>query len=144
MKATRVVVAALALALAWLAPAAFPDDAQAATCFTTTLGGTYVYSLAGVGPDGLVRSEMGVVAITVADASGFGTFSGTSFLSVRGLAPDSGPTSGSYQIFPNCFINFAAPAGLFMGYASDNGAFVQFASPFDSGTQLTGVARRAQ
>ena len=127
-----------------LAVLALFGEARAATCFTDTLNGTYVYSLAGVGPDGFDRSEMGVVSISSTNADGIGSFSGTSFLSVRGFEPDSGPTSGFYQLFANCFVTFNTPAGQFMGYVSDAGAFLQFASPFDSFTQLTGVARRAQ
>ena len=123
---------------------AFFTDAQAAPCFTNTLGGTYVYTIAGVGPDGYPRSELGVVNVSPANINGMGTYSGTGFLSLRGFEPESGPTSGTYQIFSNCFNNFAAPAGRFLGYASDGGAFIQFASPFDTGTQLTGVARRVQ
>ena len=127
-----------------LSVSALSTEAQAATCFTNTLNGVYVYSLAGAGPDGVPRSEMGVVTIAPANANGVGTFSGTTFISFRGFAPFSGPTFGSYQIFENCFVSFSAPTGPFLGYVSDAGAFLQFASPFDSFTQLTGVARRAQ
>ena len=119
------------------------SQSWAATCSPDTVSGVYVYSLAGVGPDGFPRSEMGVITVHPANTNGLGSFSGTVFMSVRGDAPFSGSTSGSYQLYANCFAAFSAPAGLFMGYVSDAGDFIQFASPFDSFTQLTGVARRA-
>ncbi len=120
-----------------------PFAALANTCTTSTVTGTYVVTFSGIDNQGFVRADVSVLTVTAANSSGIGSFSGTDFISPRGVPPTSRAVAGTYQIFSNCWVTLTDGTINYTGYVSDNGEFVQFSTAFDAASQLSGVARRA-
>ena len=142
---TLVLVTLIAAVVCLAAPA--PSEAL---CFTNTVASTYVFTLAGVNSDGLTISHVGVAALGVTDANGFGFITGTLLMNERGFPTTVQDLTGDFQLDANCFITirieefFGGRLDSLLGYVSQNGGMIIFGSPFDPAVQLSGVATRAQ
>jgi len=140
MRPFSLIAAAVVLIAALLAVAA---PSSAAVCTNSTVVGTYAVNLAGVATDGTVAADFAFVTMAAN-----GGLVATVYANGRGHAPTSFTATGAWAVNPNCVMSIAiCGLGRFdsaIGYVSNNGGVIQFATATDALAQLTGIGFRVQ
>jgi len=119
------------------------DSSWAASCTTATVVGAYAVNLGGVDARG--NNVVGFGFVTFASD---GTLSGVGLFSERGVGAGSLPVVGVWAVGATCVLvlQFSDSGGFDsgVGYVSNNGGVIQFATANDTKAQITGIGFRVQ
>jgi hypothetical protein len=123
--------------------------AEAASCSSATLSGSYVLTFGGVTASGAPVSGLAGVVVEVVDIFLQGELRGSAVINQRGSTINilQEEVQGSFFVYEDCFLGMTLaiePLGslALVGFVHEDGRWIQFSSLFDPAVQITGVAHR--